>query len=105
VVIGALSKMRLTTSNRRAWLLRARSARSRRSCSDSAATMSSTNPATDSEPAARAWRSTAGSCDSANAVRIQYAQHGVLPGVVGGVHGLLDPAAERLRGRCRAPQG
>ena len=40
---------------------------------DSAATMSSTKPATDREPAASAWRSTAGSCDSANAVRIQYA--------------------------------
>jgi len=72
--MGALSRMRLTTSNRRAWLLRASSARSRRSCSDSAATISSTKPATDSEPAVSAWRNTAGSCDSANAVRIQYAQ-------------------------------
>ena len=72
-VTGALSRMRLTTSNRRAWLLRARSARSRRSCPDSAATMSSTKPATDAEPAASAWRSTAGSEDSENAVRIQYA--------------------------------
>ena len=72
--MGALSKMRLTTSNLRAWLLRARSARSRRSCSDSAATMSSTKPASDREPACSAWRSTAGSDDSENAVRIQYAQ-------------------------------
>jgi hypothetical protein len=72
-VIGALSKIRLTTSNLRAWLLRASSARSRRSCSDSAATMSSTKPATDSEPAVSASRSTAGSEDSENTVRIQYA--------------------------------
>ena len=78
-VMGALSKMRLTTSNRRSWLLRARSARSRRSCSDSAATMSSTKPATDREPAASAWRSTAGSCDSENAVRIQYAHTAFCP--------------------------
>jgi hypothetical protein len=55
-------------------LPRARSARSRRSCSDSAATMSSTKPATDREPACSAWRSTAGSADSAKAVRVQYAQ-------------------------------
>ena len=35
--------------------------------------MSSTKPATEREPAASAWHSTAGSCDSENAVRIQYA--------------------------------
>jgi len=66
--------MRLTTSNLRTWLLRASSARSRLSCSDSAATMSSTKSASDREPASSTWRRTAGSDDSENAVRIQYAQ-------------------------------
>ena len=79
VVMGALSRMRLTTSNRRAWLLRARSARSRRSCSDSAATVSSMKPASDREPASSAWRRAAGSVDSANAVRIQYAHTAFCP--------------------------
>ena len=73
-VMGALSRMRLTTSNLRTWLLRASSARSRRSCSDSAATMSSTKSASDREPASSACRRTAGSADSENAVRIQYTQ-------------------------------
>ena len=77
--MGALSKMRLTTSNRRAWLLRARSARSRLSCSDSAATVSSMKPDSDREPAASAWRRAAGSADSANAVRIQYAHTAFCP--------------------------
>ena len=77
--MGALSKMRLTTSNLRSWLLRARSARSRLSCSDSAATMSSMKPASDREPASSACRRAAGSADSENAVRIQHAHTAFCP--------------------------